>query len=262
MCACTHTHTHTHTHTQCSHLREWPAMRVGLTGIKMLVVSQPSPRTASTSSAHLPVQGLVLSLTGLETGSCQSPEDQDSGILTQSNTHRGLVSRPVVGVFICREISECRVALSRLHVPGDSHGHGMWFHEWGVRARGREEGGWRRGKGREDGRGECWEKGLMEEQTQHRPGPSPSPCIRPCHFAPLAPMWGFRGLTISPSLEIYLFTGVTVSTSGCLCETCLPCSTCSLPLPLCIPAGHLHLEGQVGTTQQSDSAGQRMGCLA
>ena len=110
MCACTHIHTHTHTHTQCSHLRGWPAMRVGLTGIKMLVVSQPSPRTASTSSANLPVQGLVLSLTGLETGSCQSPEDQDSGILTQSNTHRGLVSRPVVGVFICGESSECRVA--------------------------------------------------------------------------------------------------------------------------------------------------------
>lgn len=86
------------------------------------------------------------------------------------------------------------------------------------------EGGWRRGKGREDGRGECWEKGLMEEQTQHRPGPSLSPCIRLCHFAPSAPIWGFQGLTISPSLEIYLFTGVTGS-------------TCSLPLPL-----HAYLE--------------------
>ena len=33
------------------------------------------------------------------------------------------------------------------------------------------------------------------------------------------------------SPEIYLFTGVTGSTSGCLCETCLPCSTCSLFSP-------------------------------
>ena len=267
MCACTHIHTHTHTHTQCSHLRGWPAMRVGLTGIKMLVVSQPSPRTASTSSANLPVQGLVLSLTGLETGSCQSPEDQDSGILTQSNTHRGLVSRPVVGVFICRESSECRVAqhewaclgFMSLETAMDMACSSMCGESGsGVGRRG----GWRRGKGREDGRGECWEKGLMEEQTQHRPGPSPSPCIRLCHFAPSAPMWGFQGLTISPSPEIYLFTGVTGSTSGCLCEMCLPCSTCSLPLPLLIPGGHPHLEGQVGITQQSDSAGQRMGCLA
>lgn len=48
---------------------------------------------------------------------------------------------------------------------------------------------------------------------------------------PLQPLCGVPGLTISPSPEIYLFTGVTGSTSGCLCETCLPCSTCSLFSP-------------------------------
>ena len=103
-----HTHTHTHTHTQSSHLREWPAVKVGLTGTKMLVVSRQPPRTAFTSSANL--QGLVLSFTGLETGSCQSPEDEDARSLTQTNTHRGLVSKPVVSVLICSESSECQVA--------------------------------------------------------------------------------------------------------------------------------------------------------
>ena len=191
MCACTHTHTHTHT--QCSHLREWPAMRVGLTGIKMLVVSQPSPRTASTSSANLPVQGLVLSLTGLETGSCQSPEDQDSGILTQSNTHRGLVSRPVVGVFICRESSECRVALSRLHVSGDSHGHGMWFHEWGVRAQGREERGMEEGEGKGG-----WERGVLGERpdggaNSAQAWPSSLPLHKALPLCPFSPYVGFQG---------------------------------------------------------------------
>lgn len=71
------------------------------------------------------------------------------------------------------------------------------------------------GGGMEGGEGKGgWERGVLGERPDGGANSAQAwsfslLCIRLCYFAPSAPIWGFQGLTISPSLEIYLFTGVT-----------------------------------------------------
>lgn len=105
VCGCVHTHSHSHAYTRTSRQpsegKAW--VKVGLAGPSMLEVPRQPGETAFTALANLSVQGLVLSLIGLDTEFLSVPEKEDAERTIRGNIRSSLVSEPVASGLICSE---------------------------------------------------------------------------------------------------------------------------------------------------------------